>query len=63
MKDYDCGSIPRLQSHTFCIFMQLFIEDLSFEKSSRNLFFLLLLIISYEIICLAGFITENEFSD
>ena len=36
MKDYDCGSIPRLQRPAFCIFMQLFIVDLSFEKSSKG---------------------------
>ena len=35
-KDYDCGSIPRPQRPAFCIFMQLFIVDLSFEKSSTN---------------------------
>ena len=35
MKDYDCGSIPRPQRPAFCIFMQLFIVDLSFEKSSQ----------------------------
>ena len=34
-KDYDCGSIPRPQRPAFCIFMQLFIVDLSFEKSSN----------------------------
>ena len=35
MKDHGCGSIPRPQRPAFCIFMQLFIVDLSFEKSSR----------------------------
>ena len=39
MKDYDCGSIPRPQRPAFCIFMQLFIVDLSFEKSSKYTFF------------------------
>ena len=34
MKDHGCGSIPRPQRPAFCIFMQLFIVDLSFEKSS-----------------------------
>ena len=36
MKDHGCGSIPRPQRPAFCIFMQLFIVDLSFEKSSLN---------------------------
>ena len=43
MKDYDCGSIPRPQRPAFCIFMQLFIVDLSFEKSSIVLIISILL--------------------
>ena len=49
MKDNDYWSMPSPQCLTFCIFMQLFIEDLSFEKSSIIVLFYLSEAVKYKI--------------